>query len=96
MPQQTYLGCAGGLKTGVIELLDVVDENDHVIGCMSRGYGIPRRPAICAPARPMRDVLIENYAKNSVYATKYLSHGSRLTSLRGYRLGVRTRLSLRR
>ncbi len=36
MPQQIYLGCAGGLKTGVIELLDAVDENDHVIGCMSR------------------------------------------------------------
>ncbi len=36
MPQQTYLGYAGGLKTGVIELLDAVDENDHVIGCMSR------------------------------------------------------------
>ncbi|OOO01153.1 MAG: putative Nudix hydrolase YfcD [Chromatiales bacterium USCg_Taylor] len=31
-----YLDYAGGLKTGVIELLDAVDENDHVIGCMSR------------------------------------------------------------
>lgn len=37
MLQQTYLGCAGSLEeTGVIELLDAVDENDHVIGCMSR------------------------------------------------------------